>query len=36
MMTVELAERLGDCGIVTNCLDPGDVNTKLLEAGGCS
>ena len=31
--TAKLAKRLGEKGPTVNCLDPGTVNTKMLEAG---
>lgn len=33
LITAEQAERLGSGGPTSNCLDPGTVNTKLLDAG---
>ncbi|KAK9827406.1 hypothetical protein WJX81_008695 [Elliptochloris bilobata] len=33
LITAEQAQRLGSSGPTSNCLDPGTVNTKLLDAG---
>ena len=33
LLTFELARRLGGGGVTAACLDPGDVDTKMLRAG---